>query len=181
MQITPRILITLFIAFLLTACPSNDGKNVNSGASNQTVNSNTNSSANLNIKDDVDELGTIIKLPIQPEEAVWREENQAKDTNDNSVSPAPTDKKLVVVLRFSKEDAAKIVAQAEKYKPADREVINNENWFPSELTAQSQLSGDETLKGTTYAANDFLQTPYSDGKLTRIDETNYFVLELFAK
>ena len=177
MQIIPRIFIILFIAFLLSACPSNQSPNSNSAASNQAVNSNTNS----NIKDDVDELGTIIKLPLQPEESVWREENQAKAANDNSVPPAPPDKKLLVVLRFSKEDANKIVAQSANYKPAAREIINNEIWFPSELTAQSQISGDETLKGTTYAANDFLQTPYSDGKLTRIDETNYFVLELLAK
>lgn len=178
MQSALKIFIALTIAVLLAACSSNQPPNFNS---NEALNSNTNSNANSNIKDDVDELGTIIKLPLQPEETVWREENQAKTGNDNSVPPAPSGKKLLVVLRFSKEDAAKIVAQAANYKPAVRESLNNENWFPSELTAQSQISGDETLKGTTYAANDFLQTPYSDGKLTRIDETNYFVLELYAK
>ena len=181
MRIALKIFIPLTIAFLFPACPANQSPNVNSGASNQAVNSAANANADSNIKDDVDELGMIIKLPFQPEEAVWREENPTKAANDNSVPPAPDDKKLLVVLRFSKEDAAKIAAQAEKYKSPVREVINNESWFPSELTAQSQISGDETLKGTTYAANDFLQMPYSDGKLTRIDETNYFVLELFAK
>ena len=181
MQFVLKIFVALTIAILLSACSSNQSPNSNSGASNQAVNSAANSNANSNVKDDVDELGTMIKLPFQPEEAVWREENPAKGANDNSIPPKPTDKKLLVVLRFSKEDAAKIVAQAANYKPAAREKINNESWFPSELTAQSQISGDETLKGTTYAANDFFQTPYSDGKLTRIDETNYFVLELYAR
>jgi hypothetical protein len=36
------------------------------------------------------------------------------------------------------------------------------------------------LKGAAYAANDFLQSPYNNGKLTRINDTNYFVLELFS-
>ncbi len=47
--------------------------------------------------------------------------------------------------------------------------------------AQSELSGDETLKGNSYAANDFLQSPYEAGKLTRLEDSNYFILELSAK
>jgi len=120
-----------------------------------------------------------IKMPFHPEEAVWREDVLGK-SGDNRV-PAPTDKKLTAVLRFLKDDAAKITAQAEKYKPATPATINTEKWFPAELIAQSQTSGDETVKGSSYPANDFLNPPYSDGKITRIEGTDYFVLELFAK
>lgn len=176
MQSVPKIFIALIIAAIFTACGSNQTANANSA--NQTTNSAKSNSAAL-IKDDIEELEMTIKLPFHPEEAVWREDVLGK-TSDNRV-PAPTDKKLIAVLRFLKDDADKVVVQAEKYKPAAPNIINSENWFPAELIAQSQTSGDETLKGKSYAANDFLNAPYSDGKLTRIDGTDYFVLELFAK
>lgn len=177
MQSTPKIFIALLIAAIFTACGANN--TANSNAANQSANS-ANSNGAASLKDDIEELELTIKLPFHPEEAVWREEVLGK-AGDNRMPPAPTDKKLVAVLRFLKDDADKITAQAEKYKPAAPEIINSENWFPAELVAQSQTSGDETLKGKSYAANDFYNVPYADGKLTRIDGTDYFVLELFAK
>lgn len=171
-------LIALIIAVTFTACPSGDKANSSSNASNRAANA-ANSGNSTSVKDDVDELEMIIKLPFHPEEAVWREEVLGK-TGDNRV-PAPTDKKLVAVLRFSKENSDKIAAQAQTFKPVLNETINTESWFPAELIAQSQTSGDETIKGKTYAANEFLNPPYSEGKITRIEGTEYFVLELFAK
>ncbi|MEP6904061.1 MAG: hypothetical protein ABJA66_20230 [Actinomycetota bacterium] len=179
MQTFPKYLIVIFVAFFFSACPSNNGKTDNGNSPNRTANSaNSINSANA-VKDDIDELEMTIKIPFHPEEAVWREEMQA-ETGDGRV-PAPTDKKLVAVLRFLKEDAEKIAAQAVRYKPAQPETISTENWFPAELIAQSRTSGDGTLKGASYAANDFFNTPYNDGKITRIEGTNYFVLELYAK
>lgn len=81
-------------------------------------------------------------------------------------------------MKFKTGDADKIAAQAEKISPPQPAQIETETWYPEELTAQSQLSGDESLKGTTFAANDFLQPPYVNGKLTRVENTDYFVLEL---
>jgi len=176
MQSAPKIFIALMIAALLTACPSKDGANSNSANRN----ANSANSANANsLKDDVDEFELTVKLPFHPQEVVWREENQAM-TGDDRV-PAPTDKKLTAVILFLKADAEQVVEQAKKYKAGAPETINTENWFPSELIAQSQTSGDETLKGTSYPAKDFFNPPYSDGKLTRIEGTDYFVLELYAK
>lgn len=172
---TPKIFTALLIAALFTACGSNNANNSNVNSVNRTANSN---SANA-IKDDVEELEMLVKMPFRPLEAVWREDILGK-TGDSRV-PAPTDKKLTAVLRFSKEDAAKVTAQAEKYKAAAPETINTEKWFPAELIAQSQTSGDETLKGSSYPADDFFNAPYTTGKITRVDGTDYFVLELFAK
>lgn len=170
--------MTFVIAAILTACGSNEQTNSNADSTNRTANtSNSNS-----VKDDIEELEMTIKMPVHPEEAVWREESLAKTGDNSRISPpAPTDKKLIAVLRFLKADADKLAAQAEKHRPVLNEKINVESWFPAELIAQSQTSGDETVSGKSYAANDFLQTPYSDGKLTRIEGTDYFVLELFAK
>ncbi|HEX8638579.1 MAG TPA: hypothetical protein VF692_10990, partial [Pyrinomonadaceae bacterium] len=102
-------------------------------------------------------------------------------TNTQDNAAPPTGKKMTAVLKFTAEDAARIVAQAETYRPATPAQIETESWFPAELIAQSELSGDETLKGNAYAANDFLQPPYSDGKLTRLENSSYFILELFAR
>ncbi|MCA1637367.1 MAG: hypothetical protein LC768_03365 [Acidobacteria bacterium] len=123
------------------------------------------------------ELSKIIKLPLTPEEVTYKEVNSNIDKGGKML-PTTDGKKLIVVLKFSPQDANQIVAQAEKYKPPVGAEIDAENWFPAELVAQSQLSGDETLKGTAYAANEFLQPPFNNGKITRIADTDFFVLEL---
>lgn len=178
MQIAPKVFFIACIALFFTACPSNTAKNSNSSNRNA-ANANAGSSNANSIKDDIDELELTIKVPIHPEEVVWREETLG-NTGDDRV-PSPTDKKLIAVLRFLKDDANKLTAMAEKYKPAAPDTLSPEKWYPAELIAQSQTSGDGTLKGSSYAANDFYNLPYTDGKLTRIAGTDYFVLELFAK
>ncbi len=175
MQTAPKLLIAMMVAAIFTACASSGIQNSNVNSTNRAVNSN---SANL-VKDDIEELEMHVKIPFRPQEAIWREDVLGKP-GDNRV-PAPTDKKLTAVLRFLGEDADKITAQAEKYKPAAPETLNTEKWFPPELIAQSRTSGDETLKGFSYPANDFYNAPYTNGKITRIEGTDYFVLELFAK
>lgn len=150
----------LSLLLTLSACTAS---NTNS---NQTPNKPSNTNANADTtKDDTEEFAKIVKLPVQPEEVSWRETN---------------DKKLIAVLKFSATEANNLVAQIEKQKPPQTAEINAENWFPPELVAQSQQSGDASLKGKEYAANDFFLVPYTKGKITRINETNYFVLELSA-
>lgn len=175
---TSRSKVILYIcslAFVFGGCKNYDNTNAADG------NGRNSAIGSLKVvpKDDVEELGKIIKLPLAPLEAIWNDGNLSSDANaDRAVAPA---KKLLIVLKFSTEDAAQIETQAAKYQRADAAVIDVEDWFPAELVAQSQLAGDETLKGVTYAANDFFQEPYTDGKLTRIANTDYFVLELNAK
>lgn len=165
-------------AFLLCACPG--GENSNQSANNANRGNAAGNSNNNSASDDVEELGRIIKLPFTPEEATWRETNPNTQNTSNRI-PAPNEKKLIAVLKFSPADAQALIAQAEKHGAPKVEKLNVETWFPAELIAKSQLSGDETLQATTYAANDFFQNAYSGGKLFRIDETNYFVLEMTAK
>ncbi len=165
---TKLILSLALIIFLCNACAGNKTANTNSFA--QGVDSKIEAVA----KDDIEELGKIIKLPFVPEEATYTEIN----LNDNN--SAAKNRKLVAVLKFSAQSANQIVAQAEKYNPPAPADIDAENWFPPELVAKSQETGDEFLKGAAYAANDFLQSPYINGRLTRINDTNYFVLEFFS-
>lgn len=138
-----------------------DGANAQSNSANQ-----ANDAAN-STKTNVEELGMIINMPMETEEAVWR--------ND------PGQKKITAILKFSSADAARLVQQAESKRKPVPATIPSESWFPAELIAQSDISGDDTLKGTAYAADEFYQEPYTQGRITRIENTDYFVLELTAK
>ena len=163
------------LVLALNACSGNETANVNRSVPN--ANQTTNPNAEIIAQDDVEELGKIIKLPFAPVEATYIETN-LNDKNSDSRMAAPDKKKLVAVLKFSAGDANQIVAQAEKYAPSAPLDVDAENWFPPELIAKSQETGDEFLKGISFAANDFLQSPYLNGRLTRINDTDYFVLEL---
>ncbi len=156
--------------FLFNGCGRQETEiNVNQ-ATNKTAN--TANENKIPPQDDIEELERIIKLPLHPEEATWRETG----LNDQN-----GEKKLTIVLKFLPEDADKITGQSEKYKTADNVDVDAEDWFPAELIAQSQISGDVNLKGKSYAANDFFQPPYTNGKITRIENTDYFILELFRQ
>ncbi|CAN5651236.1 hypothetical protein BH20ACI4_BH20ACI4_33970 [soil metagenome] len=176
-----KLLSAFFVsAFVFAACKTYDN---DSNVVRQMPNENQNAKIKdigenqSQAKDDAEELSKLIKIPYETEEALWKIEDTAKIPNANHGETAP---KLIAVLKFKSADAQKIVEQAANYKPATETSISVENWFPPELVAKSQESGDETIKGTVYAPNDFAQSPYSNGTLTRIAETDYFVLELFS-
>jgi hypothetical protein len=156
------ILVLSVITFAVWGCGGSKPAN-NSGSSNPPINSNESNTARTN----VEELGMYLRVPYETEDIVWKE--------------LASQKKLIAVLRFSPTDSAKLVAEAEGVRPASAVTIESESWFPDELVAQSDLSGDDTLRGQSYAADAFLQPPYTDGRITRIDGTDYFVLEASEK
>ena len=160
---TVVILALFFCTALLPACRGSGNKSANSKASaaNQ-ANENANTT-----KTNVEELGVIVNVQYEAEDVVWKEDTAHK--------------KVIAVLRFSPADSAKLVAEAEKVRPAELANISSETWFPAELIAQSEMSGDDDLKGQSYAANQFFQEPYTNGRIVRIENTDYFVLELSAK
>jgi hypothetical protein len=158
----------LLLAVVLSiSCGNQTESNVN-GKADSNAAANTNNESSCVSNDDVAALGAQVLLPIVPEEVVWCEEN-VKNSND---------KKLTAIMKFTEEEARNLVAQVEKHRPAKAAEIGTEQWFPAELIAQSQLSGNESLKGNAYAPTDFLQLPYKGGSLIRIENSNYFVLEL---
>lgn len=167
------VVYTLLMTGLFSVSCTNSNPNANP---NNSAQANTNT-ANIPAKDDVSELLTIIRLPEVPEEVVWREEPLGK--TDDRV-PGPNDRKLIAVLKYDAETATKLVAQIEKNKNSEPAEIGAESWFPEELIAQTQISGNEMLKGTTYGANDFFNMPYGNGKISRVENTNYFILELYT-
>ena len=166
------IFVLIATVVLLNACGGEEiNKNISTSDNLQNANP-----ASL-VKDDVEEFGKTIKLPFEPEEVVWQDDN-LKDKNVGNRVPAPNERRIVAVLKFTSEDSNRLIAQAEKFAPAKLAEIDAESWFPVELIAQSQLAGDETLKGNSYAADDFFLEPFNKGKFTHVANTNYFVLEL---
>jgi hypothetical protein len=129
------------------------------------------SSANVAEKNaprtNVEELGLLVKVPYEAEDIVWKE--------------FPASKKVMAALRFSTADANKIVADAESLAPPEAVTIPVETWFPEELVAQGENSGDSELRGRAYRADAFFQEPYTSGRIIRIEGTDFFVLEVTAK
>lgn len=165
------ILASLLLAQLSFSCTSGRNTNTNGGPGN-TAPSNTSVA-----RDKPEELALVIVFPIEPEEAVWREDAVNTTAPDNSHYT----KKLTAVLKYPPLEAGKLATLIANAGPATPAAVDAETWFPAELIAQSEMSGDDLLKGDSYPARDFFQAPYNDGKITRIDGTDYFVLELLAK
>ena len=148
---------------ILTAC----GDTETTSNSQNPARSNQKADNSSTPKTNVEELGMLINVPYESEEAFWKED--------------PSHKKIVAVLRFPAGEANRLIVDAEKIRPPQEVSIPSESWFPPELVAQGDISGDSTLKGKSYAANAFFQDSYTDGRITRIDDTEYFVLELSTK
>jgi hypothetical protein len=92
-----------------------------------------------------------------------------------------TQKRLTVVLRFDKVDTDKLASELEKTGSVADATIETEALFHPELRSQSEMRGDVALKGKSYTAVPFFSAPYNEGTITRIDGTDFFVLELTAK
>lgn len=152
----------IVLIWLSLACggPPKNSASLPSAANSTNENSST-------ARSNIEELRLIASIPYEAEDVAWKE-NKAN-------------KKLVAVLRFSPADSAKIVSEAEPIKVPEAVNISSETWFPPELIAQSEMSGDDNLKGMAYAANRFFLEQYSAGRIIRIENTDYFVLELSAK
>lgn len=159
-KVSSRLAVITSLAFFL-AC-SRPG-NVNTGQSHPATSAANTNSARTN----VEELGLLVKVPYEAEDIVWKE--------------FPAAKKVVAVLRFSPADSKRIVLEAESFGGSEIATIAVETWFPEELTAQGETSGDGALRGHAYPANAFFQEPYALGRITRIDGTDFFILEVTAR
>jgi hypothetical protein len=141
-------------------------------ACNNEIENSANNSPNSNIQtqkqigetnDDSDDLAEIIKLPFIPEDVVW----QQYEVNGG--------KKIIAVIRFTPEDTASISAQSQAGEKAE---LAAERWFPQELAAQSDIAGDQVLRGTVFITNAFFKDSFNQGKIIKLDGSDYFIVEL---
>ena len=156
----PALLLVLLAGELLSGCSGSAG---NSNADNVNA-ANSASVAQTGPKDNIDELSLLVRLPFEPEEVAWEE--------------MPEQKRLIAVVRFSPENAQKMAAEIAKNGRPSPETVTVESWYPNELIAQGELTGESTVKGQSYPAEPFLNPPYTKGKITRIHDTDYFILQI---
>jgi len=130
------------------------------------------------VNEKAEELGLLIKLPFVPVEVAWVEQPAVAEPGR---SPGPNDKKLRAVILYEKEDADQLAAEAAKLGEPTAVEIDADTWFPAELLSQSELNEGQKIMGKAYSADMLFQAPYLAGTMVRIDETNYFVVEMFTR
>lgn len=159
-QLAAIFLLFSLAQFIVSCGGNSDGNAVTTNSSSTAENSNS-------VRTNVEDLSILIKIPYEAEDIFWKEDK--------------VQKKLTAVLRFDKVDTNKLVADLEKMGAAAETEIEAEDWFPDELRSQSEMKGDTALKGKTHSADQFYSETYTGGKITRIDGTDFFVLEMTAK
>lgn len=123
------------------------------------------------VKDTSDELAILIKFPFEPEDLAWREFPATGDQR----------RRVLAVFQLLPEDSKKLTERSSKIRPGKSVSLATEKWFPTELTMLNEMNSDEGIPATSYAADEFFNAPFTEGSLSRVDNTDFFVLELFAK
>ena len=157
-------ILTFFsMLLLLASCGEPSGSFSNLATpSNRKADISSSNTANGNTA----ELGMMINFPWEPEDLVWKQ----------------NDKKLITaVFRFEPEDQKKFLDQLATKPQGVPKEIQLEEWFPPELIAQGESAGGSSVTGNAQTAEDFYQPPYNEGTLTRIDGTDFFILEIWPK
>ena len=159
------ILAFIFVALANLDCGGKSAAN-NANSSNATANANAADTVN-GARTKVEDLSLLINMPYDVQDVVWK---QSKDQ-----------KKITAIIHFDPDDEKKVIPEAEKFGPAQNVTIEIQSWFPDDLTAQSELHGDQPLTGKAYPANQFFQDPYNSGRIVDIDGTDYYILELTSQ
>jgi len=165
--LTRIIAILLFVSAISSfGCGTKPAVNGNSATN---VNSNSNSAANAT-NDNVEDLRSLIQIPFEPEEVVFRVLNTA-------------DKKqrLLAVFVLTPEIHRSLEGRLTSAGAGHQQLVTVEQWFPAELTSMAEMSGETTISGTAFPATEFFQPPYTDGNIVFIPQTDYAVLDLQAK
>ena len=165
------LFLSLFLGMTMISCGSfrstNDNANAAANANAANLNS-ANGSQTPN--DDVEALRNLVRVPFEPEEVVWR-----------TFPSGPNGQRLVAVFRLSPEDSRAFAAKANAAGGEGSVQLNVEQWFPAELIAMGETTGETAVTGKAFSANDHFQPPFNVGTITVIPETDYVVLELKEK
>lgn len=156
----PIVLLSAAVFSVGCVQPPNANSNAANASSNQIA------AVPKKANDTAEELGLFVNFTWEPEDLLWKQDESKKT--------------IVAVFRLDAEDVKKLSDQiASKSAGASKEV-QVEDWFPAELIAQSESTGATSVDGTAFPADDFYQPPYSLGTITRVNGTDFFVIELAA-
>ena len=154
--------VLLFSALIFTSCSAPAD---NSSSANAEVN--RIAAVPKKANDQPEELGMIINFTLEPEDISWRQ--------------FEAEKKLVAAFRLNAEDTKKLADDLAALAPGSPYAVQVEDWFPPELVTQSETAGGAALEGTAFPADMFYQDPYTKGVAVRINNSDFFVLELAAR
>lgn len=158
-RFAPASLLIPFFIFTSCSTPAGDSSSANSE-------SNRVASIPKKANDKAEELGMLVNFTLEPEDIVWLQ----------SESP----KRIVAVFRLDEDDTRKLAEQLSARSQGAAKTVTVEDWFPAELVAGGETTGSSTVDGTAYPADDFYQSPFSQGTITRVNNTDFFVLEIAA-
>ena len=165
------LFLSLFLGLTSISCGSFRSTNNNANASANANAGNLNSINNSQKpNDDVEALRNLIPVPFDPEEVVWR-----------TFPSGPNGRRLVAVFRLSPEDSRAFAAKMNAAGGEGAVQVNLEQWFPAELIAMGETTGDMAVAGKSFAATDHFQPPFNVGTITAIPDTDYVILELNEK
>lgn len=168
----PLILALIVSIYLMSGCAGRPVPGTNNSAASNADQQNSNRAVEPGMegaKDNAEELGTLVRMPYEPEDLAWKEFSSQQG------------RRLLAVFQLTDDDSRKLIEAASKIRPGSAVSITSEKWFPKELITQNEMSGDGGIQATSYAADEFLQPPYSEGSVSRVDNTNFFVLEVIAR
>lgn len=164
LYLKPSVLLPLIlISGLIAGCGTDAGDrsgNANLGQSSVAANTNK---ANSN----AEELGMLINFAWETEDLAWKKDD-AKKT-------------IVAAFRLSPEDAQKLSEKLTADSQGAPKEVAVEDWFPAELIAQGESTGNAAVPATAFPAKEIYQAPYDQGTISRVDGTDYFVIELNAR
>ncbi|MEQ1762243.1 MAG: hypothetical protein ABL984_03755 [Pyrinomonadaceae bacterium] len=156
-RISPAAL--LFSALLFSSCSAPAGNSASANSEANRV-----ASVPKKANDKAEELGLLVNFTLEPEDIVWLQVDSPK--------------KIVAVFRLDEEDTKKLMEQLATRSQGAAKSVTVEDWFPAELVTGGETTGSSAVDGTAYPADDFYQPPYSQGTITRISNTDFFVLEI---
>ncbi|MEO5859277.1 MAG: hypothetical protein ABIR33_10045 [Pyrinomonadaceae bacterium] len=156
-RFSPAVL--LFSALIFTSCTAPAANSASANAAANRV-----ASVPKKANDKAEELGLLINFTIEPEDIVWQQIDSPK--------------KIVAVFRLDEEATKKLLEQLAARSQGAAKSVTVEDWFPAELIAGGENTGSSAVDGTAYPADDFYQAPFSQGTITRINDTDFFVLEI---
>lgn len=163
MRIKSVVFVSALSAISFVSCTPSDTKPVGQDIKLEAASPSSTSGVHV----DPSELSELINLQIEPEDVAWKE------------TPGPK-KRLLAVLQFSPADAKKVIENAAKISAGQAVKVSTEEWFPAELRAQSEISGDETVAAVAYPASNFFLSQYNSGSLAHVANTDFFILDLSA-
>ncbi len=161
MKIIKQFILLIGLLFLVACAEEPNANDANSNQTQEKI-----STSKSEVSDDFVILGERVKLPFEPDDVKWQEE-----TFENG-------KKITAVIKFYREDIDKLLTMLEKVEVNEAVGIEPEEWFPDEIKAQAEQTGDATMRGTYYKTTTFQQEPFTKGTLVRITNTDYFILYL---